>query len=241
MSKPGVRTCLDIKLNPVAAADAEYKVMTKQKDILALSAQVHTAGSAISVQTSLANFVTIFYNHRGQPFNWIIVPDNQKAALEDHIRRAFSEELGGRECSQFVTHMSLWLTLRLLSGWKIEFSEVTLKEHQLLFVFPGAYYWGFSSGYSIMEKRYHAGDNWGGDNYRFCSVKSPLCTIAHTKMVPFYLKRKIPDDGGWHSHRVAIRAFDFLLTLSICRRKPGRSDITNFTNEETETSCKDTI
>jgi hypothetical protein len=145
---------------------------------------ISTAGSATCVQKSVAQLITVFYHHRGQPKLWIVVPPADGEMLEDMVREIFKDELGLSEqlapggkrlCSQFVKHLDLWITPELLRSWGVRFTQVLLREKQMMFIFPGSYYWGLSKGFNIVEAKAVAGPKWTLDGYRFCEGAYRLC------------------------------------------------------------------
>jgi hypothetical protein len=122
---PGLRPDLDIKQNPVASADAAHRANSNSKELQVPWTQVNTSGSPLQVQTTFARFTSVAYHHRGKTFKWIVVPSSQKLAFEAIIRQYHQTEIGAKECSQFVNHLSLWIMPESLRAWNIEFFEVT--------------------------------------------------------------------------------------------------------------------
>lgn len=180
--------------HPAHAADAAYKVRTSDKDFYDPSASVHTAGSAIPAEVAIANLTTVIYHHRGEAFYWIVIPPNQQAVLEAKIRNRFTWEIGQKPCGQFVRHLSLWITPQRLEQWNITYYRIVQTERQLLFVFPGAYIWGWASGHCVIEKKYHAGDKWNCKEYAFCTRQNLMCNRAHPSKDPIYLEPLEPVD-----------------------------------------------
>lgn len=186
--RPGLRPDLGIQQNPVAAADAAFRANCNLKDFQAPLAQLNSLGSVYPVQTVFASLTLTVYHHRGSAFKWIIVPPMEKLKLEAAIRQQFNEELADLECSQFVHHLCLWVTPDRLRMWNIVFFEVTQSAGGLLFIFPGAYFWGFSTGHNVLEWKYHAGEHWDCSHYNFCLLNNPLCHRANNGATPLYLE-----------------------------------------------------
>jgi hypothetical protein len=157
---------------------------------------ISTASSATAMQKPVAELTTILYHHRGAPRLWIVVPPVESAKLESCVRRVFDEELGGVEekgcCSQFVKHLNLWVTPGLLRSWGVRFTQVLLREKQMLFFFPRSYFWGMSTGFSIVEAKAVAGPKWVLGGYRFCRAGYALCKPA----VVFAIEQKAIDGKG---------------------------------------------
>lgn len=139
-SSRGLRPDIEIKQNPVAAADSMYQVRSNQMESQSSVVQINTSGSPLQVETSITGLKVVIYHHRGLPFNWVIVPPMAKLAFEAKIRAEFLEEIGYGECSRFVHHLSLWITPERLSIWNIKFFRISQSAGQLLFLFPGAYF-----------------------------------------------------------------------------------------------------
>lgn len=70
------------------------------------------------MQKSIAQLTTVIYNHRGGLKLWIVEPPAESSKLEARIRENFQDELvkGEKHCSQFVKHLSLWITPWLAAG-----------------------------------------------------------------------------------------------------------------------------
>jgi hypothetical protein len=117
----------------------------------------------------------MYFHHRGGPRKWIVIPPKARMAFETRMRL----ELGDRSsspCSQFIRHASLWIEPATLRDWGIDFIEITQRAHQVLFIFPGAYYYGYSQGFSIVESKLYAGEGWSYRGYQFCG-QSKKCEV----------------------------------------------------------------
>jgi JmjC domain, hydroxylase len=167
-----------------------YQIRSNQKEPQAPLVQVNTACSPLQVETSIAGLTVIVYHYRGRPFNWIIVPPVAKLAFEAKIRAEFLEEIGVGECSRFVHHLSLWVTPERLRIWNIKFFQVTQKAGQLLFLFSGAYFWGWSNGHDVLEMKTRTGAKWDCGDYRFCNFRNNLCHEASYGKPGLYLQPK---------------------------------------------------
>jgi hypothetical protein len=132
---------------------------------------ISTSGSATAMQKSVAELATILYRHRGALRLWIVVPPAESAKLESCVRGVFGEELGHVEekgcCGQFVKHLNLWVAPGLLRSWSVRFTQVLLREEQMLFLFPGSYFWGMSTGFGIVDAKAVPGSKWVLGGYRF--------------------------------------------------------------------------
>jgi hypothetical protein len=99
--------------------------------------------------------------------------------FEQWIRSEFGEDLGNQQCSQFVKHLSLWITPHLLDSWGVSYVKILQTEKQMLLVFPHTYYWGFSTGFGIAEIRYVRGGHWLRDDYQSCLLRNNRCRAAY--------------------------------------------------------------
>jgi hypothetical protein len=154
---------------------------------------ISSPGSATAVQKSVGQLTTIIYHHCGRPRLWIVVPPAEHSKLESRIREIFRDKLGEGCCSQFVKHLSLWITPDLLREWGVVFTQVLQQEKQTLFLFPSSYYCGMSTGFSIVETKAIAGPRWELNGYRFCGPSYPLCIAAQPNCVVFTLSQRAID------------------------------------------------
>ena len=56
----------------------------------------------------------------------------------------------------------------------MEFLEFSQEPQDLMFFFPGSYFWGYSEGFSIVESCMFAGKDWHFDAYKFCNPESNI-------------------------------------------------------------------
>lgn len=151
---------------------------------------------------SVVNLTTVVYHHRGSPRLWIVVPPVEHSKLEARIWKTFRDEFAEEGyCSQFVRHLSLWITPALLREWGVGFIQVLQEEKQILFFFPSSYYWGFSTGFSIVEMKAVAGNRWEVGGYRFCDhgeQRYALCKKAQPNGITFAISQREIDgkDSG---------------------------------------------
>jgi hypothetical protein len=143
---------------------------------------ISTSGSATVMQKSVTELTTILSHYRGAPRLWIVVPPVESAKLESCVRGMFGEKLGHVEekgcCGQFVKHLNLWVTPGLLRSWSVRFTQVLLREKQMLFLFPESYFWGMSTGFGIVEAKAVLGSKWVLGGCRFCRAGYALCKPA---------------------------------------------------------------
>jgi hypothetical protein len=146
---------------------------------------IYTASSITNIHTSVAELMTIIYHHRGAPQIWIVVPPTERLRLEDLIRSIFGTELkDNKECSQFIEHLSIFVTPDLLQASGINYFKVRQEEKQTMIVFPGTYISSYSTGFAVLESRYMTGPQWAFDQYRFCYPANRLCERANQSNKP---------------------------------------------------------
>jgi hypothetical protein len=159
---------------------------------------IATAGSVTEIQTSIAQLTTIIYHHRGSPRLWLVVPPQERAKFERKIRDTFEEKLGNSsKCSQFVKHLSIFVTPDMLKIWDVKFIQVYQIARQLVILSPLAYFWGYSTGHSIIETRNWTGSSWDLRGYQFCGLDSQFCQDAHTPDKPILHITQQHLDGRW--------------------------------------------
>lgn len=102
------------------------------------------------------------------------------------IWRVFKEKLTEKngKCTQFVSHLRIFINPDLLEIWRIRFTKVHQEQCQIVVVFPLSYYWGYGAGDSILESRSWAEPSWDLQSYRFCNLNNQLCHDAHTPDKP---------------------------------------------------------
>lgn len=175
------RSALGVRYFPIHGNSPALRSLAQEADWTGLKSHIGTIttpGSLIHVHTSIANTQIHYYNHQGSPINWLVVPPSDRDTFELRIRNVFAAEID-LECSQFINHLSLWLSPDLLKSWGIEYRQISQEARQIVVIFPGSYVWAWASGFTILEKSAHACANWSFENYKFCNLQSNLCRKAH--------------------------------------------------------------
>ena len=95
---------------------------------------IATASAPLGIRTSIASLTTVIYHHHGAPRYWCVVPPTMKVKFERRLGKESSH------CSQYIRHISLWITPKTLRSWDIEYHEVVQMAGELLVVLPGSYY-----------------------------------------------------------------------------------------------------
>lgn len=90
------------------------------------------------------------------------------------------------ECAQFVRHQNLWIPPRTLNAWGIAFTEIKQHAQELMFIFPGSYYYGFSAGFNIIETKVYGGSWWKPSNELPCPAGAETCKLD--QIIPDFRK-----------------------------------------------------
>jgi hypothetical protein len=188
----GLRHALQINRFPVSAPDGHFRDLCQEAGAAHLYGSyinIACAGSPLPVRSAVADLTTIYFHHRGSPRHWIVIPPTSKIAFEDRIRTEYNSEIPTPLCSQFIRHLRIWISPDTLKEWGIDFLEITQEKYQLLFIFPGSYYYGYSAGFSIVESKIHAGEHWKYNGYIFCDIGSKSCQTDNIAV-------KFPSNGA---------------------------------------------
>jgi hypothetical protein len=164
------------------------------------------AGALLNVRMAEASLTTAYWHHEGAARCWIVVPPTQREKFEACIRREFHLD-PAKLCNQFIRHLSIWISPKLLTEWNITHYQFEHREEELLVLWPNTYHWGWSSGYSVVEYKYHAeSTNHSQDfqtwtarfdpsKYVCCDKNLDLCSEAHEKAGTVFLRIKPVAEG----------------------------------------------
>ena len=103
---------------------------------------------------------TVIYHHSGAPRRYTVVPPEKHCELE---RMLLGFNLGAPQrppCSQFVSHLQLYIPQSTLKRNNIPFTEVVQYEGEMVVFFPYTYYQGFNTGPNIVEEIAYADIHW---------------------------------------------------------------------------------
>jgi hypothetical protein len=98
------------------------------------------------------------YLYRGASKFWIVVPPAAAGRLQAIMERYVPLRKGARggRCSQFMRHVSQWVSLGALKAWSIPYTLVEQRPGDLIVTAPCAYHQGWNSGANVAEAV-----NWG--------------------------------------------------------------------------------
>ncbi len=93
---------------------------------------------------------SLSFHHRGASKFWVVVRPSSAARLEACLALCM-EEMFGLEwatprCSQFVRHMSVWVSLEKLGEWRVAFELVEQRAGNLIITASGANHQGWNAG-----------------------------------------------------------------------------------------------
>ncbi|KAK2628746.1 hypothetical protein QTJ16_001849 [Diplocarpon rosae] len=233
-SVSSLRCALAIQSFPVNAPDQEFEKRCKEagtQRLNDLQVTVATAASPIPIKTTLAASTTMYFHHQGRARHWIVIPPKAAADFEKKLVSKLGLEEGkiGALCAHFVEHLCLWIKPNVLLDWGIVFYEFLQEAGQLVFFPPGSYFYGYSTGFSIIEEKIHAGENWNYDDCRFCSRLEGCPKDDCYQKFPFAAPR-VPLGRATHQEMTEawrrkqnLQAEDVTLPLPTKRQKIGRS------------------
>ncbi|KUJ12514.1 uncharacterized protein LY89DRAFT_209263 [Mollisia scopiformis] len=183
--KHGVRELLRIAKFPMKFRDDHLQSLIaglkqhKKSHLTPQTLDIATTFAPIVAHISIAGLMTAYYHHGGADRVWYIVRPSHKRLFETHFKELFADRIGRYTCSQFVSHVSLWLDLHVsqLGPLGIRCAEVHQGPGQVLFVLPDSYVWGYSRGYNIVERRLLAPPGWTStpEHYKPCFDGEILC------------------------------------------------------------------
>jgi hypothetical protein len=194
----GLRQALQIHSFPVSAPDVRLRELCQRANathIYGSYIHIATAGSPLTIRSAFASLTTIYFHHRGSARRWVVIPPMAREAFENRILKEFDIQSDDRACDQFIHHMKLWIQPSVLKRWGIPYYELIQKELQLIFFFPGSYYYGYSEGFSIIESKMHGGDRWDYSRYKFCSTNSEQCRVENMLVNPEVFSSSVTEDG----------------------------------------------
>ncbi|OWP01861.1 hypothetical protein B2J93_4711 [Marssonina coronariae] len=185
-----MRYALAIQDFPLKAPNEEFEKRCKEagtQHVNDLHITIATAASPILIKTTLAASTTVYFHHRGRPRHWIVIPPKAAAEFENKLASKLRLEEGktGALCAQFVEHLRLWIQPSVLLDWGISFHEFLQEAGELVFFPPGSYFYGFSTGFSIIEQKIHVGEHWNQNDCKFCSRIEGCPEGAYYHKFPF--------------------------------------------------------
>jgi hypothetical protein len=137
---------------------------------------VATSFAPVNVHSTVADLLTAIYHHGGSRRTWYIVAPRERDIFHVHVKNLFEKEIAALPCSDFVNHLSLWLHPDKVRSWGVTVSIFHQMPGGVLFLLPKSYFWGFSDGFSIIERKLIPPKGWDSlfDRYK-CCVPATSC------------------------------------------------------------------
>ncbi|KAL3425488.1 phd transcription factor [Phlyctema vagabunda] len=172
--------------NPICFEQGPFENLCASRGLMELVAgflDVSEKHTPITIQCSFLSLPTIYFNHRGASQYWIVIPPTEKEKFEGLICSLYRDKLDANLCSRFVAHLALWIKPSQLKKMGIKYFEVFQEANEALVIFPHTYYFGYSTGFNIIEKRYHAMSGWDYSGYVFCESAFDRCHLKDAPLI----------------------------------------------------------
>lgn len=114
--------------------------------------------SAFAAHTEDMNLLSINYLHAGSPKYWYAVAQEDSKRFESLARSHFSS--AASECHEFLRHKCFLLSPAILRKAGIKFTTCVQRPGDAIITFPGAYHFGFNTGFNIAESTNFAVPEW---------------------------------------------------------------------------------
>ncbi|KAH6680883.1 hypothetical protein B0J14DRAFT_684323 [Halenospora varia] len=189
---PRMRCDLNLRTFPSLTIDKEFKKFFQGIRRGALVSEgritILTPQTFMPVRTSIAGNTTIFFHHHGDEIKWTVVPPTEKENFEALMHREVKNFAAGAEsgspglenvdvsCPHWVNHLNINIQHPFLVRHGIVHYQVTQMKDQLLFLFPGSYFFASCEGTAVLESKYHGGTHWDSSAVWPCVEESVLCS-----------------------------------------------------------------
>eukprot|EP01088_Endostelium_zonatum_P018573 TRINITY_DN6009_c0_g1_i1.p1 TRINITY_DN6009_c0_g1~~TRINITY_DN6009_c0_g1_i1.p1 ORF type:complete len:469 (-),score=130.81 TRINITY_DN6009_c0_g1_i1:28-1401(-) len=106
--------------------------------------------SLFGLHTEDMDLYSINYLHYGQPKIWYAVPVTHKPLVENLARQVYSSS-NTKNCEEFLRHKSFLIDPLLFKNHQINLTFAVQEPRNFMITFPGAYHFGFNSGFNCAE------------------------------------------------------------------------------------------
>lgn len=159
-----------------------------------------TRGTAAALHIEDAGLGSINILLAGAPKLWLVIyPEHQKK-LEARIRETFSNIMTLHNCSQFVRHLNILLSPRLLDTWDISYTTFEQNHtNRIVGTLPGAYHQVINSGCNLAEAiNFAVEHDWSvPEDYTFCNNRcAPHPITADDLTIAENPKATVPDGSS---------------------------------------------
>ena len=114
--------------------------------------------SAFAAHTEDMNLLSINYLHAGSPKYWYAVAQEDAKRFESLARAHFVGPAS--ECHEFMRHKRYVLSPAILKKAGIKFTTCIQRPGDAIITFPGAYHFGFNTGFNVAESTNFAVPEW---------------------------------------------------------------------------------
>lgn len=101
---------------------------------------------------------SLSYNYGPAPKVWYIIPQSELRRLEMILAQIFTEDL--KQCGTFIQHKFIYPSEKFLRAHNIRFNRVIQHANEMVVLWPGAYHYGFNTGYNLAEAVNLASPEW---------------------------------------------------------------------------------
>lgn len=114
------------------------------------------------------NLLSINYLHAGAPKYWYAIAEEDTDRFESLMASMFSHQANA--CPQFLRHKRSLVSPSLLTKAGISYTTQVQRAGDIIITFPGAYHFGFNTGFNCAESTNFAVPEWipFGDQAKIC-------------------------------------------------------------------------
>lgn len=149
---------------------------------------------------------TLNYHHCGAARLYTVIKPTHHKRLEKvlHNSRGLQDRIRPPTCTQFVSHMQVYVPEETLQRHKIDYTTVPQFEGEMVIMFPWAYHQGYNAGPNIVEEMMYANESWKAFHlqnlYERCN---PYCEEGDEEFDLSFLEEKSDDMSGRTDHDTA--------------------------------------
>lgn len=114
--------------------------------------------SAFAAHTEDMNLLSINYLHAGSPKYWYAIAQEDSKRFESLAQNHYPS--AASECPEFLRHKIYMLSPAILKKAGIKFTTCVQRPGDAIITFPGAYHFGFNTGFNIAESTNFAVPEW---------------------------------------------------------------------------------
>ena len=115
-------------------------------------------GSVFSAHTEDMNLLSINYLHAGAPKYWYAIDPKASKRFESLATSLFPA--AARDCADFLRHKRYLISPTILHKHGIGYTTQVQRPGDAIITFPGAYHFGFNTGFNVAESTNFAVPEW---------------------------------------------------------------------------------